>query len=135
MNDGLLDTNLFIHALTRDAHSAECQQFLDHLKNGEVQAYLDPMVVHELSYSLGRVIRQMNKADVAAYLIDVLGWPGVVGEIDILLETVYRWNRTPGLAFVDAYLAVRALDGGVPIYSKNVRELVGQGVTVPDPLP
>jgi hypothetical protein len=40
-----------------------------------------------------------------------------------------------GLAFADAYLVECAAGRGVPVYSKSVRELAGQGVDVPDPLP
>jgi hypothetical protein len=52
-----------------------------------------------------------------------------------MIDAVQRWRDTPGLAFVDAYLASRAAAESRPVYTKNVRELRGQGVDVPDPLP
>jgi hypothetical protein len=77
----------------------------------------------------------MTRADLAHYLLTVLSWPGVVGDKDLLVGTVQRWQQTNGLAFADAYLIECALGRGVPVYSKNVRELAGRGVDVPNPLP
>lgn len=34
VTDGLLDTNLFIHAHLDDAHSGECRRFLEALRRG-----------------------------------------------------------------------------------------------------
>jgi predicted nucleic acid-binding protein len=135
MGDGLLDTNHFVHALARDALSLECRTFLDRLKQGLTRAYLDPLVVHELPYSLPRVHQQMSRSDVATYILGVLAWPGIVGETHLLREAIDRWDQTPGLGFVDAYLAARARQESVPVYTKNVRELSMQGAVVPDPLP
>lgn len=50
-------------------------------------------------------------------------------------DALRRWSVTPGLAFADAYLAALAARHRCPVYTKNVRELAGQGVDVPDPLP
>ena len=135
MADGLLDTNVFIHAYTRDTMAQECRGFLVALEQGTVRARLEPVVLHELTYTLPRYMKQMTRDDVAVYLSMVLSWPGVLGEKDVLVDAVERWWRTPGLAFVDAYLAALAVQEGCPVYTKNVRDLVGQGVQVPDPLP
>lgn len=135
MDEGLLDTNVFVHALARDQQSAECRRFLDLLKQGLLQAYLEPLVVHELTYTLPRVHRAMSRADVVVHLRGVVAWPGGVGEKDLLREALDRWDQPPGLGFVDAYLAARATRDGVLVYTKNAREFVGQGATVPDPLP
>jgi predicted nucleic acid-binding protein len=134
MPDGLLDTNVFVHAHTSDRHSAECRRFLAALELGAVQAVIEPLVLHELSYALPHYLRQMSRQDIAAYLLSVLAWKGVQGEKDVLAETVRRWAMTPGLAFVDAYLATLASQRGVAVYTKNVREFAVQGVSVPDPL-
>jgi len=77
----------------------------------------------------------MTRDDVAAYLLTVLSWPGVVGEKDTMVDAVERWHDTPGLSFVDAFLAAWALVTNRPVYTKNVAELQGQGVDVPQPLP
>ena len=134
MSDGLLDTNLFIHAMTTDEHSLECQTFLAALARGDRQARLDITVLHELTYAVPRYRKQMERIELGEYLRAVIEWPGVTGDKSLLLDTVERWTFTPGLGLVDAYLAARANIEGCPVYSKNVRELKGQGVTVPDPL-
>jgi len=135
MPEGLLDTNVFIHAHTTDSLSGECRRFLGALEEGRIQARLEPMIVHELSYALRHYLRQMTRDDLAEYLLTVLSWPGVVGDKDLLVGAVQRWQQANRLAFADAYLIECAVGRGVPVYSKNVRELAGQGVDVPDPLP
>lgn len=105
------------------------------LEDGSIQAQIEPIVLHELSYVLPRFMRQMTRKDVVAYLLGVLRWPGVRGEKDLLTDALQRWGRTPGLGFADAYLAVLASRRQCSVYTKNVQELTRQGVDVPDPLP
>jgi predicted nucleic acid-binding protein len=135
MADGFIDTNIFIHAVATDAHSAECQQFLLRVERGEITVKLESTVLHELSYMLKRFHKQFTRQDIADYLLLILGWPGIQADKVVMIDAVGRWRRTEGLAFVDAYLAELATREGVQIYSKNVRELRSQGAEVPDPLP
>jgi predicted nucleic acid-binding protein len=135
MIDGLLDTNVFIHAHASDAHTVECRRFLHALEQGEVNAQLEPMILHELSYALPHYVKQMTRDQVAEYLLMVLGWKGVHGEKDALVVAVQRWGGSPGLSFADAYLAALAEARQCVVYTKNVRELEAQGVAVPQPLP
>ena len=133
--EGLLDTNVFIHAYANDAHTAECRAFLVAVERGAVLARLEPFVVHELSYALPRYLKQMSRTDVARYLLMVLSWKGIRGETDTLVVAVERWLATPDHAFVDAYLSAVAKRDGRPIYSKNVVELRAPDVEVPIRLP
>jgi predicted nucleic acid-binding protein len=135
MTPGLLDTNVFIHAHASDRWAAECRAFLTAVESGRVTAVLEPLVLHELSYALPHYVKQMTRDQVGEYLLMVLRWEGVQGDKDTLAETVMRWRATPGLAFVDAYLATLAHRRGCPVFSKNVRELTAQGAVVPVPLP
>jgi predicted nucleic acid-binding protein len=134
-SDGLIDTNVFLHAQTTDAHSDECRRFLAALEQGTQQAWLEPLVLHELSYAFRHYVKQATKDDVASYMLTVLGWPGVRGDKDVMVDAVERWSMTPGLAFVDAYLAALAHRHGAVVYTMNVRELSSQGVSAPRPLP
>jgi predicted nucleic acid-binding protein len=134
-SEGLIDTSVFIHAQTRDQHSQECRRFLEAVERGDVQARLEPIVLHELSYALPHYRKQMTRDDVASYLLAVLGFVGIVGEKDVLVDATERWRDTPGLAFVDSYLAALGAVRGCLVYTKNVEELRGQGVEVPVPLP
>jgi predicted nucleic acid-binding protein len=133
-NSGFLDTNVIIHALTNDGHSSECRRFLEEVEAGRIRVKVDPLVIHELTYALPRYRRQFTRADVAEIAQSILASAGVDGSTGGLQEAVSRWAETPGLGFVDAYLAVLALQNDCPVYTKNVREIIGQGVTVPDPL-
>jgi predicted nucleic acid-binding protein len=135
MTEGVLDTNVFLHAQTTDAHSEECRRFLAALEQGQVRARLEPLVLHELSYSLTHYLKQLTREQIAQYLLSVLSWAGVEGDIELMVETVERWGHTPRLSFVDAYLATVATEWQCPVYTKNVRDLESQGVEVPRPLP
>lgn len=135
MPDGLLDTNPFLHAQTQDVLSEECRRFLRALERGDVRARLEPLVLHELSYALRHYAKQMTRADVAQYLLSVLNWPGVDGDKVVMVEAVQGWGSTPGLGFVDAYLATLAVRERRPVFTKNVAELAAQGADVPDTLP
>ncbi|HEY7034908.1 MAG TPA: type II toxin-antitoxin system VapC family toxin [Thermomicrobiales bacterium] len=134
MSSGYLDANLFIHAIANDDHTAECKRFLEELEKGTIAARIEPIVLHEITFALPRFAKQLGRRDVAAYLLSVLDWPGVISDKPILAEALDRWRRTPGLGFTDAYLASVAVRDGVPVYTKNVREPRGQGAEVPDPL-
>ena len=131
----LLDTNVFIHAHANDSHTAECAQFLAALASGTVEAHLEPIVVHELTYALPHFVKGMTRQQIGAYVGMILSWPGVQGDKHLIADAVRRWVLTPGLGFVDAYLAVLALRRGCAVYTKNVRHLTGQGVAVPRTLP
>lgn len=135
MTEGLLDTNVFIHAHASDRHTEECRRFLGALEAGRVKARLEPLILHELSYALPHYIKQMKRADVAGYLLMVLSWDGVQGEKDRMVDAVERWRDTPGLSFTDAYLVALAEQRQCPVCTKNVRELREQGADVPGPLP
>lgn len=132
---GLVDTNVFIHAQTFDALSEECLQFLEAVESGDLEARLEPIVLHELSYALPHYRKGMTRAEVAEYLLAVLAWEGILAEKELLIEAVERWRDSEGLAFVDAYLATKAVRDGVPVYSKNVEDLRQQGAEVPERLP
>lgn len=130
-SDGLLDTSVFIHAQAHDQHSADCSRFLAALERGDATAYLHPLVWHELSSALPHYLKQMTRQDVATYLLTVLSWPGVIGDKALMVDATERWRDTPGLSLVDAFLAALASNLNAPVYTKNVREIQGQGVDVP----
>jgi predicted nucleic acid-binding protein len=135
MNDGYLDTNVVLHALVNDHHGEECRAFLSKLEAGEVRAVLEPYVIHELTYAIPRLLKQLSKAEVAKIVLTMMEWPGViVNSPSVVVDGVERWASTPGLSFVDAMLAASAIDRHVPIYTKNKKELRRQRAVVPDSL-
>ena len=133
--EGLIDTNVFIHAHTTDAASQECRALLRALEAGTVRARLAPIILHELSYALRHYVKQMTRRQIAEYLLMVLSWEGITGDKAVMADAVRRWDVTPGLSFADAYLAAVAAQRRCGVFTKNIRELRGQGVVVPDPLP
>jgi len=84
---------------------------------------------------LPRYLRQLRRTDVAAYLLMLLGWPGIEADKDILTTAVELWGGHPQLSFVDAYLAARGNREDRPVFTKNVGDFRSTGVEVPDPLP
>src|SRR5688572_13500180 len=96
--EGLLDTNIFIHAMTHDAQSEECRRFLLALEEGRVEAWLDPLVLHELSYVIRTYLKQSSRESIARYLLVVLQWQGILGDKDLMVNTVERWRQAPGVS-------------------------------------
>jgi hypothetical protein len=115
--------------------TAECRRFLAEVEVGRIAVRVDSLVVHEITYALPRVVRRLTRTDVATILVNVLSWPGIEGDSELLRQAVLRWHRTPGLGFVDAYLCERAAREAVLVYTKNVAEFTAQGIPVPNPLP
>jgi predicted nucleic acid-binding protein len=134
---GLLDTNVLLHPHFANPHSDECRRFLLDVQAGRARVWLEPLVLHEFCYLLRRFFRSASRRQIASYLRQIVLAPGVrCAEPDVLVAAIARWESRDGLDFVDAYLVELAQQrGGVPIYSKNVRELRAAGARVPDPLP
>src|SRR5688572_2438902 len=131
MPEGLVDTNVFIHANTTDALSEECARFLTALKDGRQFARLEEAVVHELSFAWRHVFQQASRDDIATYLLTVLTWPGiVVDDRSRLIGAVRRWQAS-SIGFIDALLSEKALEEDRPVYTKNRRDFRRQGVDVP----
>ena len=131
---GLLDTNVLIYALTRDAQGDDCRAFLQRVQSGELHVVLTGMVVHEFAYAVGRYVKQMSRADIGDYLISFMALPAVELDDESLIDAVRIWSRTPGLGFVDAHLAVRGSRENIPVFTKNVRHFDAFDVDIPDPL-
>ena len=71
---GWLDTNLFVHALfPRDPHHARCRAIVRALEEGRAEGWLDPLVVHELSYVLSRLGQRFpTRTAIEEYLRGIL---------------------------------------------------------------
>ena len=93
---GLLDTNVFIHALSNDAHSNECRAFLGRVETGEVTVQLELCVVHELTYVYSRYMKPVGRPELSTILMSVVEWPGVAIEHrDSVRLGLEMWGRTP----------------------------------------
>lgn len=135
MDSGFIDTNVFIHAQTTDDLSEECRRFLFAVERGDIHTRLEPVILHELSYALKRYRQQMSRGQIAEFLRTILLWPGILGDKEIMLDAVDRWEQHASIGFADAYLAALAVTHRSPVYTKNVRHFASQRVEVPDPLP
>jgi predicted nucleic acid-binding protein len=134
LSGGLIDTNVLIHALTRDRHSQDCREFLLRVRQGEQSFTLTTVVVYELTYALGRYKKEMSQAEIGDYLISVMALPNVRVDDDALFGAVRAWSMNPNLGFADAYLGVRAERDRVPVFTKNARHFKTFDVEVPNPL-
>jgi predicted nucleic acid-binding protein len=135
MTEGLIDTNVFLRAITRDTHADEYRAFLALIEQGQIQVQIDPLVIHELSYTLPRLRQHRTRDEVAAFLLTLLTWPGIIGDKVLLVDAIQRWQAVDGLGFVDAFLTARAIRERWAIYTKNIRHFTNQGIEIPDPLP
>ncbi|MBV8084334.1 MAG: type II toxin-antitoxin system VapC family toxin [Chloroflexi bacterium] len=122
---GWLDTGVFIHALfPNDPLSIPARNVLARVAGGDASAWLDVVVVHELTYVLPRTKLPAfgQRSAVAEYIGRVLALESVHADAkDELLETLAVW-RVRQVAFADARLTVMAGRRGLPVCSPNRRD-------------
>ena len=135
MDEGLVDTNVFVHAFMNDDRTEECVAFLDGVRSGVTRAEIHPLVVHELTYTFVRYKIFPDRYAISEYIRSVLHCPGITTDVDALERALVRWGQGSGVAFVDAYLAEIALRDNRPVYTINVRDFAPYGVNTPSPLP
>jgi predicted nucleic acid-binding protein len=117
-NLGWIDTNIFIHALFRnDPHYRSCRAIIDALEAGEAECWIDPLVVHELTYVLLRQSQFASRGEVHQFIQNLLLCDAVLAQDkNLLIDALARW-ATEGVSFADAWLYVLARRRGMPICS------------------
>jgi predicted nucleic acid-binding protein len=133
---GWLDTNLFVAVLfPRDRNYPRCAALFAELERGEAEGWIDPTVVHELTYVLMRTGRFPGREAIHDYVRSVLLLTGVrAHEKEALLDAIARW-QIHGVGFVDAWLAVRARRDHLPVCSVNTRDFTDMVNSFDSPQP
>lgn len=128
-----LDSNLFIHAQLRDAHSEACRRVLAALEAGTIEGWVEPAVLHEVSYVLTRRFG-WSRHDAAEYLLLILSAPGVrtVHPVEALERAVTLWMRSDK-AFVDCLLAGLAAHGEGAVCSVDADDILALGTPAARP--
>lgn len=123
---GWLDTNLFVHALfPGDRQHARCREIIRALEEGAAEGWVDLLIVHELTYVLGRLRVFPNRAAIQHYIRTILLNPNIqAADKAALLEVVARW-ATEGVGFADAWLTMLAQRHGLAVCSANVADFPG----------
>jgi predicted nucleic acid-binding protein len=125
-NLGLLDSNVFIHALhRRDPYRVRAQAVIAGLERGTDQGWLDPLAVHELLYTLDHLRLFSSRQELYTYLRSIILMTGVECEHrDWLLDSLERWHQA-AVSFVDAWLWVQARERRQPVCTVNERDFPG----------
>lgn len=122
---GWLDATIFIHALfTNDPHRRRCLHILHALENGDGEAWIDDVVVHELTYVLPRALPRAfgDRTAVAEYVLGFLTLDTVHAvNKKMLIETLHWWSSTD-VSFADARLTVLARAHRLPVCTVNQRD-------------
>lgn len=127
---GWLDTNIFIHALFRnDLHYSRCVLLLQALQAGRAEGWIDPIVVHELTYVLIRQPQFPTRQAVQEYVLAILETGSIrADDKQSLIDAVTAW-AAQGVSFADARLAALARRRGLPICSVNQQHFTDVGNT------
>ncbi len=127
-NYGWLDTNVFIHALCEgDLEHRRSAEILYSLENDEARAALDPLVVHELTYVLPRVVKNRfcSRQDIFEFIAPYLALENIyIDQRQSLIDALRLWAGST-LAFVDAYLRANARVRQEPNCSANRQDFGG----------
>ena len=128
-----LDSNVFIHAQLRDAHSEACRKVLAALEAGTIEGWVDATVLHEVAYVLTRRFG-WSRHETAEYLLLILSAPGVrtVHPQEALEQAVTFWMRSDK-AFVDCLLAALAEDQGGAVCTVDADDILALGAKAATP--
>lgn len=123
---GWLDTNIFVHSLyVNDTHCGRCRSLLEAISRGDAEGWVDPIVLHELTYVITRRQLFPTREAIHQYVRSMLIWENLHAEDkDGLLQALARWARQ-NVGFVDAWLAVLAQRRGLPVCSVNAVDFAG----------
>ncbi|MDA8345606.1 MAG: PIN domain-containing protein [Thermaerobacter sp.] len=130
---GWLDTNVFIHPLTQDNNSTECAVLLGRLATGNATGRIDPVVVHELTYTLTSRFGY-TPTTAANYIKRILAWESIetVGDKETLISALSLWEQH-GISFADALLAARAKTDGTWVCTENTKDIKKAGAEARKP--
>lgn len=124
---GWLDTTIFVHALFQnDPHRQRCVHILQAVEKGEAEAWIDDIVIHELTCVLPRALPEAftDRGAVAEYLLGFLALDNIRAmHKDILIETLQHWSAH-GIGFAGARLAVLARRYQFPVCTVNERDFM-----------
>lgn len=122
---GWLDATVFIHVLfSNDPHRARCQTILEAIESGSGEGWIDPVVIHELTYVLPRFLpdRFGKRIAVAEYLLSFLTLDSLHStERDLLIATLQIWS-SGSIGFADARLTALAHSTSMTVCSVNQRD-------------
>jgi predicted nucleic acid-binding protein len=124
---GWLDTNVFVHALyANDKPHKRSIEILDALADGSAQGWLDPIVVHELTYLFTNGVGQFQgREDSRDFLLDIVRTPAIhAADKDVLIGAIMHWSRST-IDFADAWLSVLSRHRALPVCSANRRDFIG----------
>ena len=106
---GLLDSNVVMEALKHGESSETCRQFLLAVADGRISVVLDPIVVHELTYTIPRYLKGADRNRIVNTLLVIIGSRGGLDPSTMLGSALVAWRDDPALSFADAYLGTIAL--------------------------
>jgi len=129
---GLLDSNVVMEALKHGESSETCRQFLLAVADGRISVVLDPIVVHELTYTIPRYLKGADRERIVDTLLVILGSRGALDPSSLLGSALVAWRDDPALSFADAYLGTIALSQDRPVYTLNRKDFERQGIDVPN---
>jgi predicted nucleic acid-binding protein len=123
---GVLDTSVFLAVFfPNDPNARRCADIIRALEDGRAVGWIDPLVVHELSYAAQRIRRFSSPAGIQEYVSSIIRLEGVQAEDkESLLEALSRW-AVEGVSFVDAWLAVRAKGHSARVCTINEKDFPG----------
>lgn len=128
-----IDSNIFVHAQLRDAHTEACRKLLAALEEGTIEGWVDTTVLHEISYVLTRRFRWSRK-DTAEYLLLMLHAPGVrtVHPKESIARAISLWMRSDK-AFVDCLLAALSEYHGSTVCTVDTDDILALGARAAHP--
>jgi predicted nucleic-acid-binding protein len=128
----VVDTNVVIRFLTKTPADQYQRAFalMERANAGEIDLRLSAAVVAEVAAVLHHLFKRPQD-DVAGTLLELVSARGViVEEEDIVRRSLEHSRELKDIDFIDAYVAVKARDEGLPVasFDKNLHKRLGTNV-------
>lgn len=105
----------------QDRNFPRCQALATALRRGEAEGWIEPLVIHELTYVLQRTGRFPTRDASHEYIRGILLIDSIhADDKDALLDATARW-AIDGVRFTDAWIGVLAGRRKLPVCSVNIR--------------
>lgn len=117
---GWLDANLFVHPFFNNSESAHCRKILTALKNGEVRGRLDHIIIHEILYTLKKLMGAGHVNTIADYMMVFIQCENIdVADRHVVIRALDLWGSGRHKMFGDAMLEARHVTTNTPVCSAD----------------
>ncbi|MDR4501158.1 MAG: type II toxin-antitoxin system VapC family toxin [Nitrospirales bacterium] len=119
----LVDTNVLLRYLVGDEprQTERATSLMERVEDGSEELDIPPVVVAEMIWTLEKFY-EVPRRDIAQKLMTIFSFKGVRGPETSIISTALRSYASTKIDFVDCYLASRANEQNMVLYSFDKKD-------------